>query len=172
MLARTPDIGSFTKNPLRLCLSGGIAWMVVYKAMEGAMSHGLDLLPSKLARWGVFPIKKATTLMVVPTLLYTHFFSFCCVSCTYSPFPSSTLYTGIHSLRGATFFIEDVKPGTVLESTYDGGLLAVSEGELVCFFRDPAGDVRRVSWLQQSSPCGADLLKASGSPRLLFRDKT
>ena len=74
MLARTPDIGSFTKNPLRLCLSGGIAWMVVYKAMEGAMSHGLDLLPSKLARWGVFPIKKATTLMVVPTLLYTHFF--------------------------------------------------------------------------------------------------
>ena len=24
MLARTPDIGGFKKNPLRLCLSGGI----------------------------------------------------------------------------------------------------------------------------------------------------
>lgn len=39
MLARTPDIGGFTKNPLRICLSGGIVWMAVYKAMDGAMSH-------------------------------------------------------------------------------------------------------------------------------------
>ena len=31
MLARTPDIGGFTKNPLRICLSGGIVWMAVYK---------------------------------------------------------------------------------------------------------------------------------------------
>lgn len=39
MLARTPDIGGFMKNPLRICLSGGIIWMAVYKAMDGAMSH-------------------------------------------------------------------------------------------------------------------------------------
>ena len=39
MLARTPDIGGFTKNPLRICLSAGIVWMAVYKAMDGAMSH-------------------------------------------------------------------------------------------------------------------------------------
>ena len=39
MLERTPDIGGFTKNPLRICLSGGIVWMAVYKAMDGAMSH-------------------------------------------------------------------------------------------------------------------------------------
>ena len=39
MLARTPDIGSFTKNPLRICLSGGIVWMAVYKSMDGEMSH-------------------------------------------------------------------------------------------------------------------------------------
>ena len=39
MLARTPDIGGFTKNPLRICLSGGIVWLAVYEAMDGAMSH-------------------------------------------------------------------------------------------------------------------------------------
>lgn len=39
MLERTPDIGGFTKNPLRICLSGGIVWLAVYEAMDGAMSH-------------------------------------------------------------------------------------------------------------------------------------
>lgn len=39
MLARTPDIGGFTKNPLRICVTGGIVWLAVYEAMDGAMSH-------------------------------------------------------------------------------------------------------------------------------------
>lgn len=39
MLSRTPDIGGFTKNPLRICLTGGIIWLSVYEAMDGAMSH-------------------------------------------------------------------------------------------------------------------------------------
>lgn len=32
MLARTPDIGGFMKNPLRICLSGGIIWMAFQRA--------------------------------------------------------------------------------------------------------------------------------------------
>ncbi|MCM1189618.1 MAG: L-2-amino-thiazoline-4-carboxylic acid hydrolase [bacterium] len=39
MTARTPDIGSLTENPLRICLSGGMLWLSVYEAMEGRMSE-------------------------------------------------------------------------------------------------------------------------------------
>ena len=39
MLKRTPDIGSFIKNPLRISLSGGIVWLSVYDAMDGQMSN-------------------------------------------------------------------------------------------------------------------------------------
>lgn len=39
MVERTPDIGSFTKNPLRVSLSGGIVWLSVYEAMDGKMSR-------------------------------------------------------------------------------------------------------------------------------------
>ena len=39
MIKRTPDIGSFMKNPLRVSLSGGIVWLSVYDAMDGKMSH-------------------------------------------------------------------------------------------------------------------------------------
>lgn len=34
ILERTPDIGSFKKNPLRICLSGGIVWIAVFNAMK------------------------------------------------------------------------------------------------------------------------------------------
>lgn len=39
MVRRTPDIGSFVKNSLRVSLSGGIVWLSVYDAMDGRMSH-------------------------------------------------------------------------------------------------------------------------------------
>lgn len=39
MVAITPDIGKFSKNPLRICLSGGIVWLSVYKAIDGIMSN-------------------------------------------------------------------------------------------------------------------------------------
>ncbi len=39
MVLRTPDIGSFMKNPLRVSLSGGMVWLSVYDAMAGKMSH-------------------------------------------------------------------------------------------------------------------------------------
>lgn len=39
IIARTPDIGSMMKNPLRVCLSGGAFWLAVYKAAEGRMSE-------------------------------------------------------------------------------------------------------------------------------------
>lgn len=38
MIRRTPDIGSLVKNPLRVCLAGGMLWLSVYDAMEGKMS--------------------------------------------------------------------------------------------------------------------------------------
>lgn len=38
MIGRTPDIGNFIKNPLRVCLSGGMVWLSVYEAMNGKMS--------------------------------------------------------------------------------------------------------------------------------------
>ncbi|MCD7801149.1 MAG: L-2-amino-thiazoline-4-carboxylic acid hydrolase, partial [Ruminococcus sp.] len=39
MVERTPDIGSFMKNTLRVSLVGGIVWLSVYNAMDGKMSH-------------------------------------------------------------------------------------------------------------------------------------
>lgn len=32
MISRTPDIGSFRKNPLRIPLAGGMLWLSVYDA--------------------------------------------------------------------------------------------------------------------------------------------
>ena len=39
MVSRTPEIGSMTKNPLRVCMTGGMLWLSVYKAVEGRMSE-------------------------------------------------------------------------------------------------------------------------------------
>ena len=39
IVSRTPDIGSMTKNPLRVCMTGGMLWLSVYKAAEGRMSE-------------------------------------------------------------------------------------------------------------------------------------
>ena len=39
MISRTPDIGSFRKNPLRIPLTGGILWLSVYNAMQGKMNQ-------------------------------------------------------------------------------------------------------------------------------------
>ncbi len=38
IIKRTPDIGSFRKNPLRISLAGGMLWLSVYDAMEGKMN--------------------------------------------------------------------------------------------------------------------------------------
>ena len=39
MISRTPDIGSMTKNPLRVCMTAGMLWLSVYEAAEGRMSE-------------------------------------------------------------------------------------------------------------------------------------
>lgn len=39
MAARTPEIGSLSKNSLRLCLSAGMVWLSVYEAAEGRMDE-------------------------------------------------------------------------------------------------------------------------------------
>ena len=39
MISRTPDIGSFRKNTLRIPLAGGMLWLSVYDAMEGKMNE-------------------------------------------------------------------------------------------------------------------------------------
>ena len=39
IVSRTPDIGSMTKNPLRVCMTGGMLWLSVYEAAEGRMSE-------------------------------------------------------------------------------------------------------------------------------------
>lgn len=39
MVSRTPDIGSMMENPLRVCLTGGILWLSIYKAAEEKMSE-------------------------------------------------------------------------------------------------------------------------------------
>lgn len=39
MISRTPDIGSFKKNPLRIPLADGMLWLSVYYAMEGKMNQ-------------------------------------------------------------------------------------------------------------------------------------
>ncbi|MCM1192343.1 MAG: L-2-amino-thiazoline-4-carboxylic acid hydrolase [Acetatifactor muris] len=39
MAARTPDIGSLTENPLRICLAGGMLWLSIYEAADGQISE-------------------------------------------------------------------------------------------------------------------------------------
>ena len=39
MIKRTPDIGSFRKNPLRIPLAGGMLWLSIYDAVEGKMNQ-------------------------------------------------------------------------------------------------------------------------------------
>ena len=39
IVSRTPDIGSMTKNPLRVCMTGGMLWLSVFEAAEGRMSE-------------------------------------------------------------------------------------------------------------------------------------
>lgn len=39
MAARTPDIGSLSRNSLRMCLSGGMAWLSAYEAAGGRMDE-------------------------------------------------------------------------------------------------------------------------------------
>lgn len=38
IIKRTPDIGSFMKNPLRVSLSGGAVWLAIYEASEGKIT--------------------------------------------------------------------------------------------------------------------------------------
>ncbi len=35
------DIGRITKNPLRICLAGGVIWLAAYEACEGKMDEGM-----------------------------------------------------------------------------------------------------------------------------------
>ena len=39
MISRTPDIGSFRKNPFRIPLAGGMLWLSIYGAMAGKMNQ-------------------------------------------------------------------------------------------------------------------------------------
>ena len=39
IVSRTPDIGPMIKNPLRVCMTGGMLWLSVYEAAEGRMSE-------------------------------------------------------------------------------------------------------------------------------------
>ena len=39
IVSRTPEIGSMMKNPLRVCMTGGMLWLSVYEAAEGRMSE-------------------------------------------------------------------------------------------------------------------------------------
>ena len=39
MVSRTPDTGSMTQNPLRVCMTAGMLWLSVYEAAEGRMSE-------------------------------------------------------------------------------------------------------------------------------------
>lgn len=38
MVARTPDIGSLKENPLRICLSGGMVWLSIFKGAKGMLT--------------------------------------------------------------------------------------------------------------------------------------
>ena len=51
MVERTPDIGSFTKNSLRVCLVGGIVWLSVYDSMNGKMSREKFAEMIKVTMW-------------------------------------------------------------------------------------------------------------------------
>ena len=39
IVSRTPDTGSMIKNPLRVCMTGGMLWLSVFEAAEGHMSE-------------------------------------------------------------------------------------------------------------------------------------
>lgn len=39
MRSEVDDIGPITKNPLRICLTGGVIWLAAYKACEGKMDE-------------------------------------------------------------------------------------------------------------------------------------
>ena len=39
MVKRTPDMGSFRKNPFRIPLAGGMLWLSIYEAMAGKMNQ-------------------------------------------------------------------------------------------------------------------------------------
>ena len=39
MVFRTPEIGSMMKNPLRVCMTGGMLWLSVFEAAEERMSE-------------------------------------------------------------------------------------------------------------------------------------
>ena len=39
MVKRTPNIGSFRKNPFRIPLAGGMLWLSIYGAMAGKMNQ-------------------------------------------------------------------------------------------------------------------------------------
>lgn len=41
MLSEVDDIGPLTKNPLRICLTGGIIWLAAYEACEGKMNEDM-----------------------------------------------------------------------------------------------------------------------------------
>ncbi|MDO5546194.1 MAG: L-2-amino-thiazoline-4-carboxylic acid hydrolase [Eubacteriales bacterium] len=41
MRAEVDDIGPMTKNPLRICLTGGIIWLAAYEACDGKMDEEL-----------------------------------------------------------------------------------------------------------------------------------
>ena len=40
MVSRTPEIGSMMKNPLRVCMTGGMLWLSAFEAAGGAFSSG------------------------------------------------------------------------------------------------------------------------------------
>lgn len=39
MVSRTPEIGSMLKNPLRVCMTGGMLWLSIFEAAERRMSE-------------------------------------------------------------------------------------------------------------------------------------
>jgi len=45
LLMEVDDIGPITKNPLRICLTGGIIWMAAYEACKGKMDEAISPAP-------------------------------------------------------------------------------------------------------------------------------
>ena len=50
------DIGPLTKNPLRICLAGGVIWMAAYEALEGKMSE--EMFSEMITRCMTSPLFK------------------------------------------------------------------------------------------------------------------
>ncbi len=58
MTARTPDIGTLTENPLRICLSAGMVWLSIYEAADGQME---DACFGEMVRYSMeAPLVKAS----------------------------------------------------------------------------------------------------------------